>query len=197
MASWSPGGTLDWWVRGGHHSSPKTREPEPCGSGSLLRRRHLQRVVKGSPSNAFGPPAANERHGRWLTLTPNLSGTGLRHEYPRVRYGNQPRGPAVAADAEDHLYAGAEATIRPRPVPQSRSAAPRAGCTVVVSFAACGTTGGWWESLRSRAPGMWCYTEVVETPAFEVVLPANNIFGALEETQGRSVAHGWVALLNR
>jgi hypothetical protein len=105
MASWSPGGTLDWWVRGGHHSSPKTREPEPCGSGSLLRRRHLQRVVKGSPSNAFGPPAANERHGRWLTLTPNLSGTGLRHEYPRVRYGNQPRGPAVAADAEDHLYA--------------------------------------------------------------------------------------------
>jgi hypothetical protein len=39
-------------------------------------------------------------------------------------------------------------------------------------------------------------TEVVETPAFEVVLPANNIFGTLEGTQGRSVAHGWVALLN-
>jgi hypothetical protein len=36
----------------------------------------------------------------------------------------------------------------------------------------------------------------VETPAFEVVLPVNNIFGAPEGTQGTSVAHGWVALLN-
>jgi len=36
----------------------------------------------------------------------------------------------------------------------------------------------------------------VETPAFNIVLPANNIFGVPTGTQGTSVAHGWVALLN-
>jgi hypothetical protein len=36
----------------------------------------------------------------------------------------------------------------------------------------------------------------VETSAFEIVLPANNIFSAPAGTQGRSAAHGWVALLN-
>jgi hypothetical protein len=36
----------------------------------------------------------------------------------------------------------------------------------------------------------------VETPAFNVVLPANNIFGDPAGTEGVSVAHGWVALLH-
>jgi hypothetical protein len=106
MASWSPGGTLDWWVERG--PTILLRKPEsPSHAGrALCFGAGISAGGQRVTLNAFGPPAANERHGRWLTLTPNLSGTGLRHEYPRVRYGNQPRGPAVAADAEDHLYAG-------------------------------------------------------------------------------------------
>jgi hypothetical protein len=36
----------------------------------------------------------------------------------------------------------------------------------------------------------------VETAPLEIVLPADNLFGAPEGTEGLSVAHGWVALLN-
>jgi hypothetical protein len=36
----------------------------------------------------------------------------------------------------------------------------------------------------------------VETALLEIVLPADNLFGLPAGTQGLSVAHGWVALLN-
>jgi hypothetical protein len=35
-----------------------------------------------------------------------------------------------------------------------------------------------------------------ETPLLEIVLPADNIFGLPAGTQGLSVGHGWVALVN-
>ena len=44
------------------------------GRASCYRRRHLQRVMKGSPSDTFGPPVANERTRPVGTFTPNLSG---------------------------------------------------------------------------------------------------------------------------
>jgi hypothetical protein len=36
----------------------------------------------------------------------------------------------------------------------------------------------------------------VETTLLEIVLPADNLFGLPAGTDGLSVAHGWVALLN-
>ena len=36
----------------------------------------------------------------------------------------------------------------------------------------------------------------VETPLLNIVLPADNLFGAPAGTQGLSVGHGWVALLH-
>jgi hypothetical protein len=36
----------------------------------------------------------------------------------------------------------------------------------------------------------------VETALLEIVLPADNLFGLAAGTEGLSVAHGWVALLN-
>lgn len=35
-----------------------------------------------------------------------------------------------------------------------------------------------------------------ETPLLEITLPADNIFGLPADTQGLSVAHGWVTLLH-
>jgi hypothetical protein len=77
-------------------------------------------VLKGSPSNAFGPPAANERYGRWLTLTPNLSGNRLRNEYPRVRYGNQSRGPLQPQPMPKIIY-----TLTPLAKPRFLSWPPK------------------------------------------------------------------------
>jgi hypothetical protein len=39
-------------------------------------------------------------------------------------------------------------------------------------------------------------TEVKETPALNITLPPDNLFGEPAGTQGLSVAHGWVTLLN-